>query len=124
MNFIKWIATAMLLMGLTACVTNPVQLFESKGTKTLAAGETLYNNGQFVEALRSFQTALELGLSTTEQVRAHKLMAFTHCVTSQVVKCRESFKKALEVNPGFELEASEAGHPAWGPVFRQARQVR
>jgi hypothetical protein len=35
--------------------------------------------------------------------------------------CYESFRRALALNPKFELTAAEAGHPVWGPVFRSAK---
>ena len=32
--------------------------------------------------------------------------------------CREEFRKALDIDPSFELSEDEAGHPVWGSVFR------
>jgi hypothetical protein len=31
---------------------------------------------------------------------------------------RMEFQRALRVDPRTDLDPAEAGHPAWGPVFR------
>ena len=32
------------------------------------------------------------------------------------------YEKALEVDPKFDLGPAEAGHPIWGPVFRNVKE--
>ena len=56
-----------------------------------------------------------------DKVSAYKYLAFIHCVSGREKLCYDSFKKALALNPDFELTPAEAGHPLWGPVFRSAK---
>ena len=107
------------LVGLLAsCASGPTTLFESKANQVLSAGIDAYNEGKYPDAVKSLQSALDQGLSVSDQVMAHKYLAFTHCVSGKERLCREEFRKALDINPNLELEPAEAGHPIWGPVFR------
>ena len=54
-------------------------------------------------------------------MKAHKYLAFIHCVSGRQRPCRDEFRKAIEINPSMELEPSETGHPIWGPEFRSAK---
>ena len=56
-----------------------------------------------------------------DKVSAYKYLAFIHRVSGREKMCYESFRKALALNPNFELTPAEAGHPVWGPVFRSAK---
>jgi hypothetical protein len=66
------------------------------------------------------------GLSRPDRVKSHKYLAFIACVSSQQLTCREEFAVALELDPKFELDAAEIGHPIWGPVFKnvKAKQLK
>jgi Tfp pilus assembly protein PilF len=119
------------LLALTACESAPVKeatrevkaLFQPRGgEQDLAAGIREYEEGNYREAESRLQSAVEAGLkSRADQVKAHKHLAFTYCVTNRERQCRDEFRKALEVDPGFELSQAEAGHPIWGPVFRSVK---
>ena len=101
---------------------NPMILIQGKGGPALSEGIRSYDDGEYDKAQKSLSSALEQGLSLkSDQVKAHKYLAFTHCVNHRERQCREEFKKALEINPDFELEPAEAGHPLWGPVFRSVK---
>ncbi|HEX9181334.1 MAG TPA: TssQ family T6SS-associated lipoprotein [Burkholderiales bacterium] len=124
------VAAAALLV-LAACESAQVKeatrevksLFQGKGgEQDLSAGIREYEEGNYREAETRLQAALEAGLKAKgDQVKAHKYLAFTYCVTSREKPCRDEFRKALDVDPGFELTAAEAGHPIWGPVFRSVK---
>jgi Tfp pilus assembly protein PilF len=122
----RLIALAALLM-LGACNSQPVQnplqnLWNpSKGTAALSAGLKEYENGQYAEASRNLQAAMDLGLTDRERADAHKHLAFIHCSSGRERACREEFRKALGVNPDLELAPAEAGHPVWGPLFAQLK---
>lgn len=127
---LMWVAAAVLLAG---CETAPVKaireeiggLFQaSKGEQDLAAGIRSYENGNYAEASRQLQSALDAGVGKSDQVKAHKHLAFIHCVSGREGRCRDEFRKALAVDPDFELEPAEAGHPTWGPAFRSAKARR
>jgi Tfp pilus assembly protein PilF len=107
------------LLLLTACSTQPWRdLMEpSVGASALRAGVRKYDEGSYVDAARYLQGAIDLDLNDTEAERAHKYLAFIHCASRRERACREEFRKALTINPNFQLTAAEAGHPAWGPVF-------
>lgn len=93
-----------------------------RATKNLAQGIEQYRAGKYPEATRSLRGALEYGqLTRPEQGTAHKFLAFVHCVSGREADCRDEFGKALEVDPAFDLTAAEAGHPIWGPVYRDVR---
>ncbi|HVF62510.1 MAG TPA: TssQ family T6SS-associated lipoprotein [Casimicrobiaceae bacterium] len=93
-----------------------------KGSEDLRRAVQTYDDGDYRTAAKHFQSALDTGLLTTaEQVTARKHLAFIACVAKRTTVCRTEFRKALEVDPAFELSAAEAGHPTWGPVFRSVK---
>jgi tetratricopeptide (TPR) repeat protein len=93
-----------------------------KARESLAHGVEQYNAGKFAEASRSLTAALDHGqLTRPEQGSARKHLAFIYCTSGREPQCRDEFRKALEIDPGFELSAAEAGHPIWGPVYRDVR---
>jgi len=114
---------ALILVGLLAivsgCTSQPLRelLQLSKGAGALNTGLRQYENGDYAEAARNLQGAIDLGLTDGERASAHKHLAFIHCTSSRERACREEFSKALSINPQLELAPAEAGHPAWGPVF-------
>jgi Tfp pilus assembly protein PilF len=99
-------------------------LFPPKAQSLLAAGMELYEQGDYADAAASFQQALDRGLPLAEQVRAHKHLAFIYCSADLEPACRGHFRKALAVDPMMDLDAEEAGHPDWGPVFERVRAGR
>lgn len=103
-------------------VVQPV--VSDKGQPELLSGIGQYENGNYKLATRQLQSALALGLeSSANQARAHKYLAFIHCVGGRQSQCREEFRKALEADPTFSLTPAEAGHPTWGPVFRKLKSA-
>ena len=109
----------------TGCSSGPIRdmgldkLSPRKAEQELSTGLKNYEDGNYQTAARYLQNALNLGLTfKKDQVNAHKYLAFVHCVSEREKQCKEEFKKALEIDPDFELSTAEAGHPIWGPVFR------
>lgn len=98
-------------------------LFQSnRGELDLNAGIKEYEEGNYREAQARLQAALDAGLKNkADKVKAHKYLAFTNCVTDREAKCRDEFRKALDIDPTFDLTVAEAGHPTWGPVFRSVK---
>ena len=120
------------LLGLVACSSEPVRAvksavqgaFQSRGDKLLADGIRQFEEASYPAASKSLQAALAEGLSTGDQVKARKYLAFIHCVSERLQQCQDEFRKALALDPGMELDPAEAGHPSWGPAFRAAKARR
>ena len=108
----------------SGCQTGPLKNFGATrfaGNSYLEEGVENYEEGNYRVAKRRLQFALEEGLSRPDRVKAHKYLAFIACVSSQQLTCREEFAIALELDPKFELDAAEAGHPIWGPMFKSVK---
>jgi hypothetical protein len=97
-------------------------VLRERATEQLAAGVKHYETGDYDNAVKSLTGSLEHGmLSKAEQARARKYLAFSHCVSSREVLCRDEFRKAFEIYPEFSLTPAEDGHPIWGPIYRNVR---
>ena len=93
-----------------------------KGEQELSAGIKSYEEGNYKDSIKLIHEALTKGLPNKEsQVEAHKYLAFIHCISDRKKECTDEFKRALELNPNFELQPAEAGHPLWGPVFSSVK---
>jgi tetratricopeptide (TPR) repeat protein len=89
-----------------------------EGKQQLSSGIKSYEEGNYKDAARLLQDALTRGLPDRgSQIEAHKYLAFIYCMSGRNKECTDEFKKALALDPKFELQPSEAGHPLWGPVF-------
>lgn len=98
------------------------EVLRERAKEQLAAGQRLYEKGEYDSAAKSLAAALDHGLlSRPDQARARKLLAFIHCAGGREVLCRDEFRKAFEIHPEFALSAAEDGHPIWGPVYRNVR---
>ena len=125
MTSIRMMLFAAAVILLSACGTTGkgLGLFkENPAEQKLSSGVKSYEEGDYKYSLGALQGALDMGLSSKDsQVTAYKYMAFIHCVSGREKQCRDSFKKAFEIDPNFDLKAAEAGHPVWGPVFRSMK---
>ena len=94
-----------------------------RAKENLDLGLRQYERCEYEDAAKSLGASLDHGLLTKpEQSTARKYLAFIHCVSNREAQCREEFRKALEIDPAFSLGAAEAGHPIWGPIFRNVRE--
>ena len=118
------IIAVLALAGCAEPVREIKSIFQSKGEPQLQAGVRQYEDGKYAAATTSLQNALGAGLSDTDQVTANKYLAFIACTQGRERQCRAYFRRALELNPSFELEPAEAGHPMWGPVFKNVKGRR
>ncbi len=134
MKILHLTLVAVLAAVLAGCESAPIKgiqegisgLFQGgKEEQDLASGIKQYEDGNYAEASRLLQSSLDQGLSSnSDQVRAHKYLAFIHCVSGRDARCRDEFRAALKIDPSFDLAANEAGHPTWGPVFRSVKSRR
>src|SRR5512134_368974 len=133
MAFLRLVMAAAIAAILLGCESAPIKtirqefksLFEQhKGEADLTSGIKQYEDGNYSAAARLLQSSLDQGLGRNDQVRAHKYLAFIHCVSGRERRCRDEFRVALKIDPSFELAANEAGHPIWGPAFRSVKGQR
>jgi len=124
------ISALLLLLG-SGCSSGPVRdvgldkLSPRKAEQELSTGLINYEDGNYKAAAKSLQSALESGLTfDSDAARAHKYLAFIHCLSNREKQCRDEFRKALEKDNKFDLGPAEAGHPIWGPVFRAVKAER
>jgi hypothetical protein len=96
----------------------------SRTPAALREGIGLYNEGDFNGAIRRLSSNELANSPVGTRVTALKYTAFSYCVTSRPVQCRQAFEKALRLDPSFDLEPGERGHPQWGPVFAKAKKER
>jgi len=88
----------------------------------LGAGVKSYEDGDYKEAARQLQSALDMGLvNPVDRARAHKYRAFMVCVNGREKVCRDEFRLAIEADPTFALAPAEAGHPVWSQVVKTVK---
>lgn len=126
MRSLNWFLLLIAFLG--GCSSAPIRdlgldkLAPGKAEQELSAGLRAYEDGRYKPAAKNLQSALDAGLAfKTDQVRAHKYLAFIYCISEQERQCREEFRRAYALDSKFDLEPAEAGHPIWGPVFRSVK---
>ena len=127
MKAFRWLLLAStILIGACASQTSRDigidKLSPRKAEQALNQGVRQYEDGELKAAQKSLQEALNLGLTfDTDKVSAHKYLAFINCASNQERQCRDEFRRAFELDPGFKLDRTEIGHPLWGPVYNSVR---
>jgi Tfp pilus assembly protein PilF len=126
-RFLILISALLMLLG-SGCSSGPVRdvgldkLSPRKAEQELSTGIINYEDGNYKAAAKSLQSALDSGLTfDSDAARAHKYLAFIHCLSNREKQCRDEFRKALEKDSKFDLAPAEAGHPIWGPAFRAVK---
>jgi Tfp pilus assembly protein PilF len=103
-----------------APVVGLTDLMERPAERALLEGLRAYDDGQYAQAEAALRQALAGGLrSGRDQASAHKLLAFITCTSQRLAECEAAFRAARAADPAFALTRPEAGHPLWGPVYRQ-----
>jgi Tfp pilus assembly protein PilF len=109
---------SLLLFMLAGCAQVDQLVQMTKAQVTLVRGLREFDAGDHNASAKTLASALELGLGDKDRATAHKHLAFIHCTAGREARCREEFRKALAADPKMRLDAAEAGHPVWGPIFR------
>ena len=82
-------------------VPSPAQ---DKAQQELTKGIISYENSAYERSANQIQNALTLGLEARkDEAKAHKYLAFMHCVGGRERLCRDEFRKAIGVDPTFNL---------------------
>ena len=108
----------LLSLVLAGCAQFDQLVHATKAHVTLVKGLRQFDAGDHEASAKTLASALEQGPSDKDRAEAHKHLAFIHCSAGRESRCREEFRKALAANPKMRLDAAEAGHPVWGPIFR------
>ncbi len=96
----------------------------SKAEQLLADGLELYEKGDFKAAIRKLTGARDAFADNSVDMQTSlKYLAFSACVTGQKAFCKIQFAALLKIAPEFQLTRAEAGHPLWGPVFKETKAV-
>ena len=103
------------LLALAAVLSGCAAL---KAQVTLVEGLRQFDAGEHEKSAATLQSAVEIGLGDKDRATAYKHLAFIHCSAGRERACRDEFRKALAADPATQLDAAEAGHPVWGPIFR------
>ena len=127
-SILSSLALLLAILAVTGCSSAPLRdigldkLSPRKAEQELSTGIRNYEDGNYKNAAKSLQTALDTGLTfKNDRIAAHKYLAFIHCAQEREKQCRDEFRAALELDSTFELSTAEAGHPVWGPVFRSVK---
>ncbi|MBI3716407.1 MAG: TssQ family T6SS-associated lipoprotein [Betaproteobacteria bacterium] len=88
----------------------------------LAINEAMaeYDAAEYNKAIKLFQGVKD-SATIGERVKALKFTAFSYCLSGRSTLCRGEFEKIFALQPEFDLEPAEAGHPSWGPSFRAVK---
>src|SRR3954463_9958547 len=98
-----WFAFLLMLALVAGCSSRPMlgisRNIGTSAAKDLASGIRAYESGEYEDAERLLQRSIEEGPTfKSDQVNAHKYLAFVHCVTNEERKCRDQFRKVLELD--------------------------
>jgi Tfp pilus assembly protein PilF len=128
MSAYRRLAPLLICITLAGCASelsrDTVWIFQSqtKAERRMIVGIDFYEDGDYAMAIQLLQSSLDEGLrKISDQTKAHKYLAFIHCASGRERQCREEFGKALEIDPAFNLDPAEAGHPIWGLAFRSVK---
>jgi hypothetical protein len=132
MNSTRIFASLACLLGavlLTGCASTPSGVVAPVPVQTpvqpgLKEGIAMYNDGHYNDAIKRLSSADVAGGTKSTQLTALKYTAFSYCLTSRQTLCRQQFEKALKLDPSFDLDPGEHGHPLWGPVFIKAKKTK
>jgi Tfp pilus assembly protein PilF len=135
-----WLALPLLLcLLLTACPSNKPkptpppqpsaeevarQQAEARGKDMLAKGIGEYEAGSYAQAEVTLLSPDIWAASDAIKIAALKNLAFTYCVSERPALCRQSFERALQLDPNFDLSPAEHNHPLWGPEFKNAKNAQ
>lgn len=83
----------------------------------------LYNNGDYHGEIKRFNSAGDILKPYRDlELQGMKFTAFSYCLIGRTLLCRQQFEKAIKLDPTFDLEPGEKGHPLWGPVFTRVKK--
>ena len=119
------LAAALLTVGCSSQTARDLgfdKLVTRKAEKLLATGISQYEDGNYKAAFNTLNDALDAGLTFhSDEVTARKYLAFIYCSSGQERACKDEFRRVFELEPHFQLDPTEEGHPVWGPIYRYVK---
>jgi hypothetical protein len=92
--------------------------------ETIALATRYYDQGKYPTVIGILTVNRDLPrASVPVQIRAKKLLAFSHCIGGRTAVCEKYFEEILELDPLFDLTPYETGNPVWDPAFRRAKRA-
>lgn len=96
---------------------------ERRAQAALAEADKQFTAGDFKAVIAHLNTSKAIDFSSTAtQVQAHKLLAFSYCITRKSALCHAEAERVMQLDPRFQLPEAERSHPTWGPAFDAARK--
>jgi len=119
------LAAVAMLAGCSSLNSSTPTVATQEAQDQLQQVRDAYNAGRYGDVIRQVATSGVLEQSTDAvHIESLKLQSFSYCLTNYRQLCEDGFRRILTIDPDFTLAPSEAGHPQWGPVFRQAKQAQ
>jgi Tfp pilus assembly protein PilF len=115
------LSASTLLAGCQTALVRDNPVFYRTGETLLDEGVRQFEDANYRAAGGALQRAVQSGLTRPSEVKAHKYLAFIYCINGRKVQCRDEFRETVRLDPKFDLLPEEAGHPMWGPVFREVK---
>jgi tetratricopeptide (TPR) repeat protein len=117
-RFAKIMFVSFLMMGLGFSQTVTRDSLEIM----LGKAKNHYYNGEYEFAIRELENALQYlkQLEQSDQVEAHKYLAFSYVAFGDRIKAKEQFKKVLILDPELELDPATVS-PKIIKVFEEAK---
>ncbi|WP_166874350.1 TssQ family T6SS-associated lipoprotein [Massilia mucilaginosa] len=96
---------------------------EQRAQAAIAEADKQFAAGDFKAVIGSLTSSKAIDFaSTATQVQAHKLLAFSYCLTKKTALCYAQAQRVMQLDPAFQLPEAERSHPTWGPAFDAARK--
>jgi hypothetical protein len=96
---------------------------EQRAQAVVAEANKQFAAGDFKAVITNLNTSKAIDFSSTAtQVQAHKLLAFSYCITKRTALCNTEAQRVMQLDPTFQLPEAERSHPMWGPAFAAARK--
>jgi len=119
---VKRIACILMVAILAGLAFGQATPDEGNILKMLEQSKTYYNTGEYEKAIAELERALNVlyKLKQNDRVEAYKYLGYSYVAFGDVVKAKESFKRALSINPDLKLDPATVS-PKIIQVFEQAR---
>ncbi|NHZ36668.1 TssQ family T6SS-associated lipoprotein [Massilia rubra] len=96
---------------------------EQRAQAAIAEADKQFTAGDFKGVIAHLTTSKAIDFaSIATQVQAHKLLAFSYCLTKKTALCNAEAERVMVLDPRFQLPEAERSHPTWGPAFDAARK--